>query len=468
MSQRIIPIICLSILTACAGNSVKDSESIQQSAIQQAKSVNLDPQTVITESQNLQIEAQREDLYFFSPTYMKQAEDALEDAEDAIKSKKLPHEIIAHALTAQKLFKRGLENKPTVLKQLKATFDGIEMLREIETNKVLTSDFQDIQDDTKDLIILIEQGKTTEAINEQKDLLSDIAELEVKTLKKTYLSVVEHALDKAEDADAEDFAAKSFDKAQKTFDTFEKFIETSAEQRVLIKEKSKMAVHLAQHAENVAKAAQPLLKLNTETAEDHILFIESLMNRIATALNQGDILNLNLNSQSIAIAQTAETINKRANTQAQLASKPATWDAEKAELLKTIDELKKPQTLSPIDSVSMNKLETNEKAPLPNNTTEAEADTTLNPKPDTGLTAAPEDAKALTTNLATSTEPLAEKSTKETLSATEKADTPVVSDIVADTPNVQESETPSNSEINESTPDEVVAETPSSEAAPIN
>lgn len=190
------------------------------------------------------------------------------------------------------------------------------------------------------------------------------------------------------------------------------------------------------------------------------------MNRIATALNQGDILNLNLNSQSIAIAQTAETINKRANTQAQIASKPATWDAEKAELLKTIDELKKPQTPSPIDSVSMNKLETNEKAPLPNNTTEA--DTTLNPKPDTGLTAAPEDAKALTTNLATSTEPLAEKSTKETLSATEKADTPVVSDIVTDTPNVQESETPSNSEINESTPVKVVAETPSSEAAPIN
>ena len=81
MKQRLVPIVCLSFLTACVGNSVKDTESIQQSAIQQAKATTQDPQAVIAESQNLQIEAQREDLYFYSPTYMEQAEDALEDAE---------------------------------------------------------------------------------------------------------------------------------------------------------------------------------------------------------------------------------------------------------------------------------------------------------------------------------------------------------------------------------------------------
>jgi hypothetical protein len=344
MNQRLAPIILLSILTACAGNSVKDSESIQQSAIQQAKAIDQDPQSVIAESLNLQIEAQKQDLYFFSPTYMRQAEEALEDAEDATNAKKQPHEIIAHALTAQKLFKRGLENKPTVLKQLKATFDGIAMLQDIETDKILSPDFQDIQDDTKDLIILIEQGKTTEAINEQKDILIDIAELEIKTLKKVYFTPAENALDKAEDTGAEDFASKSFTQAQKAIETFEKFIETSAKQREAIKEKSKLTVHLAQHAENIAKAAQPLLKLTHETAEDHILFIEKLLNRIATALNQGDILNLNLNSQSIAIAQTAEITNKRANTQVKASEQSASWKTEKAELLKTIEALKGEQS----------------------------------------------------------------------------------------------------------------------------
>lgn len=340
MTLRLLPIVCCSLLAACVGNSVKDGESIQQSAIQQAKASNQDPQTVIAESQSLQLEAQREDLYFYSPTYMEQAEDALEDAEDAIKSKKPSHEIITHALTAQKLFKRGLENKPTVLKQLSATFSGLDMLKAIDTDTVLASDFQDLQDDTKDLIILIEQGKTTQAIADQKELLSDISDVEINTLKKTYLTVAEHALEKADDADAEDFAAKSFLAAQKNIETFELFIESSPKQREAIKNKSSAAIYLAQHAEHVAKAAQPLLKLNPESAEEHILFIEKLLARVGTALGQADVSHLNLNSQSIAIAQAAETINKRANTQIQIAGQTAAWESEKAKLIAEIEQLK--------------------------------------------------------------------------------------------------------------------------------
>lgn len=342
MTLRLIPIVCISLLSACAGNAVKDSDSIQQSAMQQAKAIEQTPEMVIAESQALQLDAQKADLYFYSPSYMEQAEDALEDAEDAIKSKKLPHEIIAYALTAKKLFNRGLENKATVLKQLSASFDGLAMLKEIETDTVLPPDFQDLRDDTKDLIILIEQGKTTKAINDQKELLNDISEAEIKTLKKTYLSVAENALEKAEDADADDYASKSFTDAQKNIETFEAFIETSTKQREQIKQKSLQAIRLAQHAEHVSKAAVPLLKLNNETAEEHILFIEKLMNRIAVALQQEDVSHLNLNSQSLAIAQTAESINKLASVQSQPAAKEKVSAAEQSVVNAIVEETKQP------------------------------------------------------------------------------------------------------------------------------
>jgi|GEM_PF-2232835 len=341
MYLRLVPIACLSLLSACAGNAVKDSDSIQQSAMQQAKAIEQTPESVIAQSQSLQLEAQKADLYFYSPSYMEQAEGALEDAEDAIKSKKLAHEIIAYALTAKKLFNRGLENKTTVLKQLSASFDGLAMLKAIDTHKVLASDFQELRDDTKDLIILIEQGKTTEAINEQKDLLNDISDVEIQTLKKTFLTVAENALDKAEDADADDFAAKSFSDAQKNIETFEKFIETSAKEREQIKEKSLLAIRLAQHAEHVAKAAVPLLKLNKETAEEHILYVETLINRIAVALGQENISHLNLNSQSMAIAQTAETVNKLASLHTQPLQSEAALAAEKVAVSAIIEESQK-------------------------------------------------------------------------------------------------------------------------------
>ena len=354
MTYRLLSIICISLLSACAGNTVKDSDSIQQSAIQQAKTVDKDPLLVIASSQTLQLKAQKEDLYFYSPTYMKQGEDALEDAEEALKDKKPALEIIAHALTAQKLFDRGLKNKPTVLIQLKLTFDGLEMLKQINTDTLLTSDFQDLQDDTKDLIVLIEQGKNTDAITEQKSVLSDIAEIEIKTLKRAYLESAKNALEKAEDADAEDFAAKSYKTAETYIESFETFISTSPKQREAIKTKSMDALHLALHAENTAKAAKPLIKLTPETAEDHILFVESLMTRIATALEQDSVKHLNLTSQSIAITQTAETINKRARTQTQAAAQADLWNIEKQTLQEKIESLEaklnKPESINPENS----------------------------------------------------------------------------------------------------------------------
>lgn len=407
MTHRLLPVVCLSLLTACVGNSVKDGESIQQSAIQQAKATKQDPQTVIADSQTLQLEAQREDLYFYSPTYMEQAEEALEDAEDAIKSKKPSHEIIAHALTAQKLFKRGLENKPTVLKQLSATFSGLEMLKDINTDKILASDFQDLQDDTKDLIVLIEQGKTTQAIADQKELLGDITEVEISTLKKTYLTVAEDALEKADDADAEDFAAKSFLSAQKNIETFELFIESSPKQREAIQNKSSAAIHLAQHAEHVAKAAQPLLKLNPESAEEHILFIEKLMARVGTALGQPDVSHLNLNSQSIAIAQAAETINKRANTQIQMATQPPSWEIEKAKLIAEIEQLKSQPQVEAGNNTQENVEELVETSTLVNND-EIKSTTNENPKNTPILadkTDSTEEAKATQSSASTSESP---------------------------------------------------------------
>lgn len=339
MQLKSLSIAVLAFMTAaCSGPAVKDSLSIQQSAVEQAKSVaaDQDPSDIINTTRDLQIEAQREDLYFFSPSYMEQAESSMESAESALKSKKPNHEIIAHALTAQKYFKRGLEIKTTAQTQLKAGFDGLAMLKEIKTDSLLKSDYDDLLDDMKDLIVLIEQGKTTEALTDQKGFLTEITDLEIKTLKKSYFEPAELAFEKAEDEDAEDFAPKSLERAQKALDGLEKLIETQPKQRDQIKNDSVLTTRLSQHALNVSKAVQPLLKLKADTAENHVLFIESLLQRIGTALNQEDVTHLTLDSQSIAIAQSAETIYR----QAQAVGQKEQWEQEKQNLLQQISQLK--------------------------------------------------------------------------------------------------------------------------------
>ena len=335
MNKLLVSALSCVFLSACSAPAVKDSAIIQQSAIEQAKTVNLSPQQVLDETRDLQVLAQREDLYFYSPNYIAQAENEIRQAEDALKGKLPPQQIITHALTGQQLLKRGLETKQTVLTQLKLTLDGLAMLRELKTEKLMASEFSDIQGETKDLIILVEQGNTSQALKEQADVLAEIAILEINVLKKTYLSQAEIALEKAEDADAEDHAAVSFEQASVAVERLQAFIEANPKKRQDINLKTQDTVRLCQHAQNVASAAKPLLKLTNEGAEQHVLFIEKLIARIGHALKHEDVSYLPLDNQSIALAQAAETINK----QAQSFKQQGQWEKEKAELQAKLNNL---------------------------------------------------------------------------------------------------------------------------------
>ena len=328
MNKILIGLMSAALITACSAPAVKDTLLIQQSAQQQAKNLGLSAQEVLDETRDLQILAQREDLYFYSPTYIAQAEEEIRTAESAFKDKLATQKIITHALTGQQLLKRGLENKKTVLSQLKLSLDGLALLEELKAPTLFSGDYSDVQSDIKDLIILIEQGNATHAIKEQNAVLNDIADVEIKVLKKTYLGQAEKALDKAIDADAEDFAPASIKKASIAVEKLALFIEQNRKQLQSINDETQKAVHLAQHAEHVAVTVEPLLKLKIKEAEKHVLFIEKLIARIGLALNQQDVTHLPLDNQSIALAQAAETISK----QAMAIKQQGQWENEKSEL----------------------------------------------------------------------------------------------------------------------------------------
>jgi len=351
MNKLLVGVLSLTFITACSAPAVKDTLLIQQSAQEQAKELGLSPQEVLDETRDLQILAQREDLYFYSPTYIAQAEEEIRKAESAFEDKLPAQQIVTHALTGQQLLKRGLENKKTVLTQLKLALDGLALLENLDAPTLFEGDYADVQDGTKDLIVLIEQGNTTQALNDQNSVLTEIADIEIKVLKKTYLSQAEVALEKAVDADAEDFAPESINKAELGVEKLALFIEKNRKQLQAIADETQKAVHLAQHAEHVSITVEPLLKLKINDAEQHVLFIEKLIARIGQALNQKDVTYLPLDNQSIALAQAAETISK----QAMAIKQQGQWQAEKAELeaklaklqAKLEDALKQPEKAAP-------------------------------------------------------------------------------------------------------------------------
>ncbi|GAA6133222.1 hypothetical protein NBRC116188_00110 [Oceaniserpentilla sp. 4NH20-0058] len=336
MNKLLIGICSISLLTACSSSAIKDTSLIEQAAINLVESGEQNVQGILDESRALQIQAQQADLYLYSPKHMKQAEDEMAKAESAFKQQEPDQEIIAHCLTAKVLFERGLALKPVVEQQLSASFEALDMLKAINAHALLADDFKDLENDRNELISLIEDGKTNDATQDQIGFLKDATELEIATLKISFLIPAEQALEKAEDVDADDYAAKTFETAEKEVEKLELLIETQYKDREAVGLASKSAVRNAQHATNIAKAAKPLIKLNPKTAEQHILFIESLLDRITSALNQDSVVHLPLRNQSIALAQKVETLNKQAQTNLNNPN----WATEKSKLEQTIASLK--------------------------------------------------------------------------------------------------------------------------------
>ncbi|EAT13764.1 hypothetical protein HF888_10005 [Bermanella marisrubri] len=313
MLLRLSLIILPVLVSACAGPQLKDTKQIEMQAIEQAQSADVSIESVFERVRNIQTDARKEDLYFYSPNYMANGETAMTKAESALNANNQAL-AMTEALKAEAFFKRGLAIKPLALQQLDDVFRGMDMLRGLKANQYLASDFQDIQADIQETIELIEQGNTSELADEQKSLLNDIYELEIETLRVIFLRPVEIALESAEDVDADEFAAQSYAEAEKAMDRLEELIKQQPKQREQIKIDSQNAVRLAQHALHVAQAAKPLLRLDSKSAEKHILSIEQFLMRIGTALGEKDVTHLPLNSQSIALAQTAEILAKQAKS----------------------------------------------------------------------------------------------------------------------------------------------------------
>lgn len=334
MKQLILlPLVGAIFLSAgCSAPAIKDANLARMSATEQAKSTEQSPQEVIDAAKENLAEAHEEELSFYSPTYLAEAEKEIDAAERSLLSGEESSIAVANALLAQQWISRGLKNKEVAQVKLKASLDALKVLNEIEAQKYLGEDYLDFKNDIKELIVLLEQEKAEEAIQEQKDILEAFAELEVETLNAAYLKPVLIKLEDAEDQDADDYAEKTLADAQQQATALETYIKINPRNRSEIAELSKHAGKAAMHAKQVALAARPLLKLNTEKAEKHILAIEQYLARIGKALNHEDVRYMSLDNQSIAIAQIAETTARRAKA----FDRQQDWEKQKQSLTEKV------------------------------------------------------------------------------------------------------------------------------------
>ncbi|MCK4704953.1 MAG: hypothetical protein KAT90_05700, partial [Gammaproteobacteria bacterium] len=245
----------------------------------------------------------KEELHFYAPLHLEQASEALEEGQEQIKDKETRAEGVKKCFKVNKLVDNGIVIKAKVKSSLSDSIAELDMLKKVDEEKKFTDDIQDYVDDVVDLVREIEAGQMNEAMQGQAELLKDMLELEIEIVTDKNLVPVAAMLEKAEDVDAEDLAEKTFEKAGNELESAKKFIRANYRNNEQVEATSALAMRSAKHAYHVAQEVETLKALKSDAAEEKVLYIESLLERINKKFNQDVVIGHSLYEQSSIIVQ---------------------------------------------------------------------------------------------------------------------------------------------------------------------
>lgn len=295
-------------LTGCMSQQIANTKHIDDAALKQAANSNQTPQQICEAASLAIAEADKENLHFFAPLHLEQASGNLQEGQDKIKLKETQAQGVAQCFKVNKLIENGIAIKAKVQTSLNDSLVELKMLKKVDEEKKFTDDIQDHVEDVMDLIKDIEAGKMNEAMQGQAALLKEMLELEIEIVTDKNLTPVEAMLEKAEDVDADELAEKTFEKAEQELESAKKFIQANYRNNDQVRKTSALAMRAAKHAFHVAKEVETLKELKPEAAEEKVLYMESLLERVNKKFNQGVVIGHSLYDQAGILAKRVDAL----------------------------------------------------------------------------------------------------------------------------------------------------------------
>ena len=304
-----ISMLVLSLsLSGCMSQQIANTKHMDDAVLKQAANSKQTPQQICEAASLTIAQADKEDLHFFAPLHLEQASDNLQEGQEKIKVKETLAQGVAQCFKVNKLIENGIAIKAKVKTSLKDSLAELNMLNKVDNEKKFTDDIQDHVEDVIDLVKEIEAGKMNEAMQGQAELLEEMLELEIEIVTAKNLASVEAMIEKAEDADADDLAEKTFEKAEKELESAKKFIRVNYRNNGQVEKTSALAMRAAKHAFHVAKEVETIKELKPEAAEEKVLYIESLLERVNKKFNQDLVIGNSLYEQSGIIGKRLEAL----------------------------------------------------------------------------------------------------------------------------------------------------------------
>jgi len=336
ISLFLIPVFSF-FLVACANNQPATTKAIKQQSAEAAKQPGFTPEEAIRKAEAMLGKALEAELDFYAPLHLEQAKDSLSDAREFRENppKDIANAALMSAIASQNFIQKGYENKALVKRTLDDALTHLDVLTRLNAQSLLEQDYQDVYDELVSIVASLERGELAAAVEDQKQLLENMSRVEIDTLKLIHLSDAEQWLEKAEDIDADDFAAQTYQRAEQTLAAADQFIEDSYRDRTGVEKVGDRALLASKQAYFTGYESKNLLALTAEDAEQKALELIAFFNKIARKTDEGVLppqtLSDSADALSIRVGTVSET-NKILKEQLETAEKKPEADGEESNI----------------------------------------------------------------------------------------------------------------------------------------
>ena len=325
--KRLSVFIILSVLLSVGCSSIDKKEKFTLTEEQKQELFAKGPVEALKEAQASIDQGINAKFDYFAPKHLKQSKELFETASkfindenkvllDKIKNKgeltgseqKKTEAFFRKVALVKQYIEDGQKIKGIIEVELKEVFKQNDRLKELKALSEFPSEFEDIQQEIREIISDVEVKKELYVFKTRANLLNNMKDLEAKIVIKNTIKPTKVVFGKIEDKDYDEFAPFTFNQAQKIFESSTLFIKKNPRDFEGVRKAGADALLAANHALYIAKEVEGLREVfdeDIEKIEKLVLKYEALLNRIREALSMHDVRDRSLYDQSIAIAEFA-------------------------------------------------------------------------------------------------------------------------------------------------------------------
>lgn len=301
-------------LAACASTEVANTELLEQQAIKLANESQMTPEEAIAAAQAKFDAVDSAQVRRCAPLHMQKAEESLAKARQLLAGGEPVALVLEQSFQTQRLLEAAQSTAALVHDKLAASLAHQAILDELNVEAELPKEYRKVMSKQQNIIQEVEAGFVDKAVAGETKVLAAMTELEIDALKHRYMAAVDKVLDRAYEADADEYAEATLEVALLKVKDANQFIETNYRDRDGVKRVAEEALAAAEHAFYVARDAVRLMDLEPEQAEQWVLKMEALLQQINQPMNQGPVTGRSLEDQAYTISRRVKSLYDRGAT----------------------------------------------------------------------------------------------------------------------------------------------------------